>query len=171
MSDFSSVSLSNPHLSSKGISLVCQLQRHVTKSQVIMTEALPVFKYSPLIGEDSIRLLVVQPAQPGSIIQCDLIHTTIAECHDEVFDHYTALSYVWGDAKYKRTIYVDSLAFEVPRNLFDALDDIRNQQRSLRLWADAICIDQSNFEERSSQVALMRRIYSLASFTIIYLGE
>lgn len=136
-----------------------------------MTDTPSAFKYSPLVGKDSIRLLVIQPGQPGSDIHCDLIHTTLAECHDNVFDHYTALSYVWGDQTNKRTIFVNDIAFEVTSNLFDALDDIRDEHRSPRLWADAICINQTDFAERSSQVALMRQIYSFASFTIIYLGK
>jgi hypothetical protein len=39
------------------------------------------------------------------------------------------------------------------------------------MWADAICIDQSSFAERSVQVGLMRDIYSIAKQTVIYLGE
>lgn len=38
------------------------------------------------------------------------------------------------------------------------------------LWVDAICIDQLNVEERSSQVALMRSIYSNASQTAVLFG-
>jgi hypothetical protein len=39
------------------------------------------------------------------------------------------------------------------------------------LWADAICINQNDFDERSEQVKLMANIYSTAYRTLIWLGE
>jgi hypothetical protein len=41
----------------------------------------------------------------------------------------------------------------------------------LRLWADAICIDQLNTQERNHQVGLMREIYTLAKQTVVFLGD
>lgn len=38
-------------------------------------------------------------------------------------------------------------------------------------WIDAICIDQENLDERSSQVLLMDKIYSQAQCTMAWLGE
>jgi hypothetical protein len=55
--------------------------------------------------------------------------------------------------------------------LFAALDDLRDEIRPLRLWADAICSDQSNNLERSLQVGLVRQIYSIAQRTVVYLGK
>ncbi|KAF7591830.1 hypothetical protein BBP40_001027 [Aspergillus hancockii] len=37
-------------------------------------------------------------------------------------------------------------------------------------WIDQICIDQSNLEERGSQVSIMDQIYEVASYTLIWLG-
>jgi len=39
------------------------------------------------------------------------------------------------------------------------------------MWIDAICIDQSNVEERGSQVQQMRRIFEEAAPTVIWLGD
>jgi hypothetical protein len=39
------------------------------------------------------------------------------------------------------------------------------------MWTDAICIDQSNLQERSQQVGLMRRIFSEAVKTIAWVGD
>jgi hypothetical protein len=39
------------------------------------------------------------------------------------------------------------------------------------MWIDALCIDQSNVQERSHQVTLMSDIYSQAAGVVIYLGE
>jgi len=41
----------------------------------------------------------------------------------------------------------------------------------LRLWADAICINQADVDERGQQVGMMFRIYQLASRVHIWLGE
>ncbi len=51
-----------------------------------------------------------------------------------------------------------------------ALRDLRDNARVLRVWADALCIDQSNMEERNQQVRQMGQIYSTAHHTVIYLG-
>lgn len=129
------------------------------------------FGYSPLIGRDAIRLLILQPGEPGSDVYCSLVHTALWQCHEDIFLHYTALSYVWGDATQKRTIFVNKSPFDVTHNLFDALHDLRDAQNNLRLWADAISINQSDIAEREQQVGLMRQIYSFAEFTVIYLGK
>jgi len=38
-------------------------------------------------------------------------------------------------------------------------------------WIDAICIDQSNLDERASQVKIMKDIYHNAAYVIVWLGE
>ncbi|TGO11411.1 hypothetical protein BTUL_0110g00220 [Botrytis tulipae] len=63
------------------------------------------------------------------------------------------------------------LPFSVTANLADALIHLRDANRPLRLWADAICINQSNLGERTQQLGLMREIYRLGGRTVIYLGE
>ncbi|CAM6006627.1 unnamed protein product [Sphagnum balticum] len=40
----------------------------------------------------------------------------------------------------------------------------------LRLWADAICINQSDVEDRNQQVQIMGLVYSLAQHTVIFPG-
>lgn len=39
------------------------------------------------------------------------------------------------------------------------------------LWVDAMCIDQNDMPERSSQVASMRRIYESSTSVYIWLGK
>lgn len=41
----------------------------------------------------------------------------------------------------------------------------------LNIWIDAVCINQADDEERSSQVAIMDRIYYHASHLTVWLGE
>jgi hypothetical protein len=46
----------------------------------------------------------------------------------------------------------------------------RDEAQTHTWWIDAICINQASLPERSSQVAMMRSIYSTAFQTLIYLG-
>jgi Heterokaryon incompatibility protein (HET) len=56
-------------------------------------------------------------------------------------------------------------------NLHAALQRLRLSDRRLLIWADAVCIDQSNVDERGKQVRLMQDIYSRAYETVVFLGE
>ena len=52
---------------------------------------------------------------------------------------YTALSYVWGDARATEDIILNGVSFAVTSNLASALKQIRKGFGEIRLWADAIC--------------------------------
>jgi hypothetical protein len=60
---------------------------------------------------------------------------------------------------------------KVAANLFCALRDIQHATKELPLWADAICINQNDVEERNQQVSIMGSINAAAAYTIIYLGK
>lgn len=60
---------------------------------------------------------------------------------------------------------------EVTVNLERALRHLRHPSIPRMLWIDALCIDQSNLEERSEQVDLMGLIYSKATEVRIWLGD
>jgi hypothetical protein len=130
------------------------------------------FVYEPLNYEDSIRLLLLEPPtleDPG-MVRGRLEHTTLTHYEHEIIEPYTALSYVWGDASMRKTVFIKDIPVQVTSNLYDALRDIRDERRVLRLWADALCINQSDNDEKGLQIGLMGRIYSLAGSTVIYLG-
>lgn len=52
-----------------------------------------------------------------------------------------------------------------------ALERFRLSDRIRRLWADAICIDQDNDDEKSIQVAGMSAIYAASRGVLVWLGE
>jgi hypothetical protein len=135
-------------------------------------DSTPKFRYKPLDSPDSIRILLLHPA-PASLanIHCDLIYTTISTCDQDLFEHYVALSYVWGSTDDLQTIFLEDHQFKITRNLSEALRNLREENRSIRLWTDAICINQQDDDERNQQVSLMGQIYSIARHTIIYLGH
>ena len=123
--------------------------------------------YNPLDTEKSqIRLVTIHPKdQESQPIRCDL-----EICSLDEKPHYEALSYVWGDQSHPLEILLDGQVFLVGLSLASALRNLRLADRPRRLWIDAMCINQGDHEERSSQVLLMRQIYSYASRVVICLG-
>ncbi|KAF6814485.1 ankyrin and het domain-containing protein [Colletotrichum sojae] len=132
------------------------------------------YQYEPLSAPDSIRLLLLEPfaSYRDDILRGYLLNTTtLWECDYDLIDNYTALSYVWGSGEKPCQILLDGQAFAITRSLHNALRDLRDGTRVRRVWADAVCINQLDIPERNGQVALMRRIYSGANNTVIYLGD
>ena len=84
--------------------------------------------------------------------------------------NYNALSYVWGDSSSSVTITCDGHPFEITRNLYEVLSQLKKKGNHELLWVDAICINQSDDDEKTAQVRLMRTIYSGAALVIIWLG-
>jgi hypothetical protein len=86
---------------------------------------------------------------------------------------YEALSYVWGPTDDVELITVDNRHqyLSVTRNLASALRHLRGERRSRRLWIDAICINQRDLDERSSQTSTMWAIYHCAELVLVWLGE
>ncbi|KAK5655538.1 hypothetical protein OQA88_5469 [Cercophora sp. LCS_1] len=128
------------------------------------------FKYQSLNGDDSIRLLLLAPAGARQDdLRGTLLHTTLSECITDLLESYTALSYCWGDPRLSCRIHLDGHLLGITSSLDMALRDMRHTTRTHRIWVDALCIEQCNQGEKNRQVALMGRIYSTASHTIIHL--
>lgn len=77
---------------------------------------------------------------------------------------------VSGDVKDTRRISADGKDLDVTANLEAALRHIRDPKRPSHIWADAICINQTDDEEKSRQVARMGDVYETARHTVIFLG-
>lgn len=82
---------------------------------------------------------------------------------DEDVPQYLTLSYLWGDPKVTECIYVNDLPFQATTNLVSFLRHyikmatVSDLERPL--WIDALCINQSDIQERISQIGLMGQIY------------
>uniref|UniRef100_L2FDP2 Heterokaryon incompatibility n=1 Tax=Colletotrichum fructicola (strain Nara gc5) TaxID=1213859 RepID=L2FDP2_COLFN len=127
--------------------------------------------YFPLPHSDSIRILILLPADRiDAELQGSLIPTRLSDCEDE-HASYVTLSYVWGRKTNSGTAKINGQQLPIGRNISDALRHIRRRDKPIRVWADAICIDQLNVNERNHQVQQMRDIYASSSETIIYLGN
>lgn len=130
------------------------------------------------LEEGQIRLLEILPqTQVASqattkgrpqrhIIECTLKIVSI----DEPVD-YEALSYVWGTETKSTSIRLNAQSFPVTANLHDALTRLQLDGTPRQFWIDAICINQTDLQERAEQVQQMRKIYQNARSVCVFLGE
>ncbi|KAI6088180.1 heterokaryon incompatibility protein-domain-containing protein [Hypoxylon rubiginosum] len=116
------------------------------------------------ISTSYIRLVRINPGNDSHKIECELITENIARAD------FDALSYVWGISIFPCKIKVNGSDFYVTYNLVSALRKLRRPDRHRVVWIDALCINQSDDVEKSSQVRLMKTIYSKASEVIVWLG-
>ncbi|KAE8443981.1 hypothetical protein EG329_001205 [Mollisiaceae sp. DMI_Dod_QoI] len=130
-----------------------------------------LYQYLPILQPDGIRLIELEPSQDKDApIKCNLTHPTLSNLYEEIVDHYTALSYVWGDATNTTEILVGTERLKVTASLECALKHLRDERRVLYVWADGACINQNDIEERNQQVRQMGSIYDCATHTVIFLG-
>lgn len=120
-----------------------------------------------LSGNRNIRLLKLLPGRWDEQIEASLQAASLEDA-----PRYTALSYVWGPCTEDKKVRING-TYDIPitDNLFRALRRTRRRRRILRLWIDAICINQSDHDEKSRQVAMMGEVYKGAANTIVWLGE
>lgn len=142
--------------------------------------------YQPLDkARKTIRLLRVktEPAGSDAIV---LVHLTYASLSDpRVPGNYSCLSYCWGSLH--ETTEIDVVQpqicrhdgtydgrvtrLKVTKTLEAALRKLRSLTERPLVWADAVCINQSDPAERGDQVAIMQDIYGQASQTLVWLGD
>lgn len=73
---------------------------------------------------------------------------------------YVALSYAWGVPEFSHSIVLENRAeLPITRSLYEALQRLRSENCSRRLWVDAVCIKQRDAREKSSQVARIGNIF------------
>lgn len=134
------------------------------------SETLYSSKYNVLSGTNSIRLLHIQAVtefgHDDEPIICGLSPVNL---DDRPVFH--ALSYVWGIKSVKpKVVHCNGSMVEVTDNCYSALLHIRKRYGSLRIWIDALCINQDDTREKESQIILMGQIYATSEQVIIWLG-
>ncbi|KAI1385658.1 HET-domain-containing protein [Hypoxylon trugodes] len=125
------------------------------------------FQYSNSLDykTDQLRILEILPGVRDDRIICRLVKCDLRDGIPE------ALSYVWGKDMSQTSIQVDGQDFHVTKNLYEILRNIRYSDRIRAIWIDAVCINQSDAQEKTHQVRMMGDIYSKAENTIIWLGD
>ncbi|KAM0426100.1 hypothetical protein ACHAPT_008731 [Fusarium lateritium] len=128
--------------------------------------------YSSTLTSNEFRLICIEAAgSPEYPLRVNLEVYDLDDCPE-----YEAVSYTWagedGDNKLCKPIYVGPFwdCLLQTKNCWEMLRFVRPRRGIRMVWVDAICINQTNIPERSSQVANMDRIYSSCSRVIVYLG-
>lgn len=113
-----------------------------------------------------VRFLAIDAGSDSETIKCSL------EVGDLVKDGHVALSYTWGNDEPSHEIVINGKSFYIRDNLHQFLRQRRRQSNlKVRLWIDAVCIDQANVHERNHQVRQMLHIYRLAKYVLSWLGS
>ena len=123
-----------------------------------------VYTYNPLKEPKAVRFVRLLPGTAGGV-HCQLFRASL---NDKI--SYSALSYAWGSTKMTQTITCNGRKLPVTESLMSALLRLRLPEEPRVLWADAICIQQDDVNERNRQVALIPEIYQKAAQLLVWLG-
>lgn len=124
--------------------------------------------YGPVeAARKELRLLRMLPGSKSSPVRCVLTDYYMPDAPE-----FLALSYTWGQPDPNCHIEVNSCSLGATKNLSRFLRQIRSMPDHAHryFWIDAVCVDQSNVEERGQQVGLMASIYASATLVILWLG-
>jgi hypothetical protein len=140
--------------------------------------------YETLPTPRSIRLLKLPRKEEFSLIPSSGISVTIHTYALEDAPPFNALSYTWGKPyreasgddpesppEFVKTIRCNGIKIKVTQNLFDGLVSFKQLGIGGFLWVDAVCINQADLNERSSQVLFMGEVYSQAENVLVWLGH
>lgn len=89
---------------------------------------------------------------------------------------YIAISYTWGDPQPVHELRLDGQSAKVHKSCHNALRQAMQCYAPFsfseppKLWIDALCIDQSNREEKAAQVQAMSKIFGQAEGVAVSLG-
>jgi hypothetical protein len=129
-------------------------------------------------------LLQIQPimserraVSPPDQLELHLVTVSLEEVHGS----YLALSYVWGHPELSARVSCGGQQIAITQNLYRALwtvscslyekqTELWEQRKDIYLWADGICINQNDLDEKNIQVNLMGDIYRKAKGVVAYLG-
>lgn len=132
------------------------------------------FHYTSTLKGRQIRLMYIE-CYSGLDLHTSPLSVKLVEENLDTAD-FDALSYVWGDQTTRMHMKCNGKNVTIGQSLHDAMMEYRLRLRRGRgligdrirgLWADAICINQSNETEKTEQIRMMRDIYKAAKYTII----
>ncbi|KAK7747427.1 hypothetical protein SLS53_001682 [Cytospora paraplurivora] len=137
--------------------------------------------YAPLdAAKREIRVLRVSRVLPADVdnsaadnnneaFKADLLHVSLDDDPP-----YIAVSYTWGDPKIIGRFKSDqegAAGIEYNQSVSKIVNTLVPMGSTLHLWIDALCINQRDYDEKGTQVALMGEIYKKARQVVVFLGE
>ncbi|KAF2429805.1 HET-domain-containing protein, partial [Tothia fuscella] len=120
--------------------------------------------YKALESPDHIRVLTLHPSEdPTASLYCSIQQQQPgSEC----------ISYTLAGQGFNSILHcTDGSNFRVTANLHVALVRFRPKDVTRTIWADAVCINQNDPVEKSTQIPLMPLIYRGASRVLVWLGD
>ncbi|KAK4561744.1 hypothetical protein LTR86_004423 [Recurvomyces mirabilis] len=125
------------------------------------------FSYSPLdTSQRQFRLVRILPDGSEDKVKAELASFSL-----DAKVSYIALSYRWGAPTPLYKIQLNDQPFDIQPNLHEFLQYIRVDKGTDWYFIDAICINQNDAAERSSQVRLMGEVYSSAHSVTAWLSD
>ena len=126
--------------------------------------------YEPLKSPGDLRLLEIRRGSGNDALKCCFLYDNIQNLEVGCYS-FTAISYTWGDPSPTHRMLVEECSFWTTKNAYEIVHKMRQPDKAVRIWIDAICINQTDNTEKNVQVQTMGEIYSRADMTIVYLGE
>ncbi|KAE8417466.1 heterokaryon incompatibility protein-domain-containing protein [Aspergillus pseudocaelatus] len=157
--------------------------------EILEDQSREFFRSLGRLEESQIGQITFEGKQEGAV--CRLNIESLEKTSSPV---YAALSYCWGTELYSSWLYVlppdvpfdrrmqwqddqwedliqQCKGFRIGENLKRALLRLRREDESITLWVDAICINQNNEEEKTQQLLQMAKVYRMANYVCVWLGE
>ncbi|CAJ2500110.1 Uu.00g029630.m01.CDS01 [Anthostomella pinea] len=138
-----------------------------------------LYQSLPVSPEDrSIRLLDLDPLPtPKSSDDAVPLTGKLRTVSLKSSPRFAVLSYVWGpyseptsDVLIIQLPHALGVCVNITMNCKDALLALRRKYGAVCIWIDAVCINQSDYVEKASQILLMEEIYTWAHMVYVWLG-
>ena len=143
---------------------------HISGKKVDPQFELKVFCHKDAPEYHALSYTVRKPQDKPILTTCVLIFTPLFKwgCPFPP-DDPLATEIDWSTAEH--VFEINNQPFHVHRNLADLLNELPNLPLDDKwIWVDAICINQTDIEERASQVTQMGQIYTKARSVVTWLG-
>jgi hypothetical protein len=138
-----------------------------------MEEIASSYQYAPIVADQEIRVLKVEPAATFTDpIVTSIFVRKIQDVYypEHPLTNYQCVSYCWGTVQDVQWMLCDGQRLQITKNVDIMLRFLRKTTSLRKLWIDAICIDQNNDAEKAKQVGRMDRIYERADKVHVWLG-
>jgi hypothetical protein len=126
--------------------------------------------YIPLSQPTEIRIAIIEPSMD---YDAPLQFSFHQACLEDLEGQYEAVSYVWGVPDLIHPVHCnhDGSQILVTKSLDHALRRLRLRHDPRWLWADAMCINQRDNQEKAIQIPIMVNIFRGAKTVLAVIHE